>query len=834
MLKKNLNLAWRNLLKAKGYSLLNILGLAIGIAVFTVTLVYVNHETGYDRWDPRQEDLYRLGISRTEEGEKSENFWTPYPLGTQMATNLPEVEAVTRLFIQGEQTITVKENSFYENKLISADSSFFKVFPYTFIEGAAATAFTGPNQVVITRAMRDRYFAGKPAMGELLELASPYQGKRQYKVTGVVEPEGPSHLDFSACFSMYNRDPNYWGRQIYITYAVLKKNANMDQLIERSSKLLAGGYAAYMYQSQSKRNPKLQAPGGSPEEWLRSQQQVSELKTFFEPVSRIHLGSRATGWRDAASNHPAYNVSADRGRSVLVFSIAALVILVLACINYTNLAVARAAKRAREAGVRKVLGAARGQLVLQFMTEALLQVLLAGIVSLLLGYWLIEMINSNFKLNLELWSSVSRTQNLNLLLQLGGILLLVTLISGSYPSMVLSGFKPASVLKGEMQSGGRGRWIRNSLVVVQFAISAAFVIGVSVVWQQLSYMRNNDPGFSGEQVLMLKPSNTALITPGSDGDRAAYIKQSLQKIQGVRAVAATEYLPGAPALAVQEASYEGKIAQLSFGLIDYDYFDILKMQLIAGRGFDRSYGLDSVEAAVINETTVRKLGIQQPLGAKISIMDRRYTIIGVLKDNLADGYDRKVAPMIYAIGIEPGMMYYTAMLVKIDGQQAAAALTGIHQFWKTLEPDFPLRSSWLDDDFAKLMVQHERFGALASLLAVISILIALMGIFALSAYAASQRTREIGIRKVFGASVGRITTILSRDFVKLVLLGQCIAIPLAIWLMNSWLNGFAYRVSISWALVALAELLVLLIALATVSVQAILAARANPISVLRE
>lgn len=834
MFKNYFTIAWRNISQNKGYTLINIAGLAIGMAVFIVALLYVNYETGYDKWDKKLERVYRVGVSETKEGEKNDNFWTSYSLGNRMSNVCPEVETVTRMREMPELNLALGENRFYEKQAISVDSAFFTVFPYKFIYGSAKTALDKPGQAVITMALSKKFFGNQDPVGKPIEIVTTGAENRTVIVSGVVEKTGPSHINFNICLSYFKTGAENWGARVFTTYVLVKPNSSVALLKKKTTDIYVANEAAYQYKELAERDKNISAPGTNPAQWLSTTQKTSNLEIFFEEASAIHLSPKSAGWRDAAANHPVMDSEAGNNIPVIVFSIAALLVLLLACINYTNLSIARAGKRAKESGMRKVMGAGRSQLVLQFLSEAFLQVLASLLLGLILAVWMIGFINAAFSMQLQIWNELDMQENIFLIVQLVCIVLLVTVFSGAYPAFILSSFRPAKVLKGDISKNIKGKLLRNSLVVLQFTISACFIIGLIVVSLQLKHMRNNDPGFATSQVLVLKPTNNAIISPQEDEQKLDLIKTQVLQLPGVEMVSVSDSYPGMPTTNVQEAEFNGSIAEMSFEYIHFDYFSLLSMPLIEGRDFSPVYAMDTVNNAVINEAAARKLGVKNALGQKINILARDYTVIGVLKDNLTAGYNTEVPPTIYAIGTKRGLMGgYRSMLVKIKPGYAETTAAAVERYWKTQEPKFPLRYSWLDQEFAKLIAKYEQFGKITGMIAVVSLLIALMGIFALSAFTAAQRTKEIGVRKVFGASVMTITSLLSKDFLKLVIIALVIAIPLGWWGMNKWLQDFAYRIHISWLVFAITAVLMMMIALVTVSFQTIKAAIANPVKSLR-
>lgn len=832
MLRNYLKVLWRLLLRHKTYSILNILGLSTGLAVFITILIYANHEKSYDQWHAGLANVYRLGVEETEEGEVQSAFWTSYTLGNRIAGSCPEVKAITRIVENGEQLVSSGENRFYETRTMLADSTFFTVYPYSFLKGNPATALNAPGLAVITPEIATKYFGQEDPIGKKITVSTTYTAPKTYTISGVIEQKGPSHLNFNICLSYFQKGPEAWGRRIFTTYLLLQPGSSQKDLMEKMRQIYIKGEAQYALSNMEGEAVK-SAPDA--EQWLRKNLGKTEISLFLEPAASIHLSPRAAGWRDSPSNHPLFDSQAGNRAPVLFFSIAAILILVLACINYTNLSISLAAGRTKESGIRKVMGSSRKQLIIQFLGETLIQCFLALLIALFLSHLSIGIINKQFGLNLSLWNNLNPDLNLKLILQLLLVVLFVTILAGGYPALILSSFRPASVLKGRLSQRIRGNWVRNSLVVVQFSISACFLIGLAVVYLQIRHMRNTDPGFSTSQVLVLTPFDRELISPGREKNKYGTIKQQLSRLPGVMGVSAGGSYPGLPSVNVQEATYQGKTSLMQFDYVAPDYFKVLNMKVSAGRDFSDQFPSDTINAAIVNETAARQIGGSDILGKKVNILLRDYTIIGVLKDSHTAGYNDKIAPTLYAIGATPGLLGgYMSLLVKVDGGQAGATTEQINALWKTLEPSFPLRYNWLDQQFAKLIERHEQFGHIAGWLATISLAIALTGIFALSAFNASQRKKEISIRKTFGASVTSITRLLSGGFLKMVLLSIAISFPLSYYYMHRWLQDFAYRIPLSASIFIVVGVGLLLISFITVSFLSIKAAAEKPINNLRE
>ncbi|HWB24830.1 MAG TPA: ABC transporter permease [Chitinophagaceae bacterium] len=826
MIKNYFIVGWRNIKRSRVYAFINIMGLAFGMAVFIAMLVYVNYKTSYDRWDSRLSSVYRVNVAQTWDEDKSYTAWTSPALGQQLLASMPEVQAVTRIADRPEELITAGDKQMYVNKVMAADSSFLTVMPFRLIYGNASTALKMPHSAIINTETSMKLFGTTDAVGKTFNLP----GGKPYSVTGVFDDKAPSHLSFNICMSMQVANAGNWSAEVFITYVLLKPNTSAVAVANKTRTMLINGLASSSYESMHAGQPALTAPGSKAEQWLKTNLKRTIDDVTLEPVADIHLFSKAVLYRDAADSHPLFDTRRNNEQPVIFFSVTALLILVLACINYTNLAIARAGKRAKEAGIRKTIGARRYQLIGQFLAEAFVQTLLALAIAILLAKALLMLVNMAFNMQLDIFDKTFLLQNQTFVLQLLLMVVLVTLFSGGYPAFVLSSFNTAKVLKGETVKGIKGRYLQNSLLVLQFAISSCFIIGMMVVYLQLHYMHSNNPGFNTNQVLVLRPFMGSVIDPAGQSSKIDEIKLRLGALPGVSSVAITDFYPGTPSNATdEEAEFGDRKANITFNYVHFDYFKTLDMKFAAGRDFSTSYTADTVNSAIINETAAKIFGGKNPIGRQIETLNKKYTVVGVIKDSHIGGYNTLITPEVYGIGVAKGLFgSYRAVLVKVSGQHAAQALKAITNTWKTIEPAFPLRYSWLDQDFAKLMAKYERFGFITLLLAIISTIIALTGIFALSAFTASQRTKEIAIRKIFGASVGSITKLLTLDFLKLTLLALLVAFPIVFIISNQWLSGFAYQVTLSTWIFVLAGAGILCLAVGTVSIQAIRAALANP------
>ncbi len=828
MFKNYWKTAWRSIWYDKKYTLVSIAGLSIGLVIFSLTLLFVNQERAYDQWDPVLSTVYRVGVSETTEDGLKKSPVVPFPLGTLLAESFPEVEMMSHVRTSfGEVLLKTGQQEFYEKKVIYADSNFFTLFPYHFTTGTAA-ALNQPNTVVLTKNMSKKLFGTADPMGKTINL-SPEQ---TYTITGIIEKQGPSHLDFDICFSYHSKHfATNWFMKNHDTYIKLNPLAIPAALATKATNAYATRYAfSYTGTDLSTGN---EAGTKDPLKWLAEEKGIKDPSVFLEAVNNIHL--QPEGYNEYASKIAVYDFKPGNQKLLAVFSIVGILVLLLACINYTNITIAQHIKRTRNTGIRKVMGASKTQLILQYLTESFLVCLLALVVAIAFVIVMNAPLNNYFGLRLDTWNAQLPSQNIQLFIQLSVILCTTCLLTGLYPAYLLSRQEAVTILKGGTTTYNRNSWLKRALVITQYSIASCFIMAVIIITAQLQFMKNNDPGFKTDQVIRIQPVKTYLF-PGQPTDRSVFIKEKIRKIPGVQLVSTGESYPGMAVRGTQTITYnENKVIPITFSLINYDYFETLQMPILQGRDFSPLYGSDSVHSIVLNETAIAKMGMIHPLGQQVELMDKRYTIIGVVKDAFLTGYEQELLPQAYMMGVEEVRNFagHSQVFIKVQGEQSSQALAAIRSFWKQQEPEFPVRYSWLDEDFAKLLAKHERFGSIILLLTITAITIAAMGIFALSAFAARQRTKEIGIRKVLGSSVKDIVTLLSKEYILLVVIAFIIAVPIAGWLMSNWLQDFAYRIQIQWWMPVLAGSTTIIITLFVVGFQSIKAAIQNPVKSLR-
>ncbi|MTI32855.1 ABC transporter permease [Xanthovirga aplysinae] len=802
MIKNYLKIALRNLLKHRFYSLLNLLGLAVGMACCLLIFFYVQFEMNYDSHHPKIDRLYRVYLDFTLRGEDKKEAILSYPAAEALKNDFPEVKQSTRIRKWFSGLIKYKDNSHKIEKTAYSDPSLLEMFSIPLIKGDPKTALSEPNTLIIDEETASKIFVNEDPLGKTILL----DNRRNYKVSGVFEniPE-QSHFHYSVFYSMAARKvrPNdqSWMSSNFITYIELNENASAKEL-EGKLEDLVNNYVKPEFEQKLGVNLEENIQGGN------------RLNFKLQPVKDIHLKSSML-----AEHEPNGSMTV-----IYVFSAIAILILLIACINYMNLATACSVERAKEVGIRKTMGALGKQLVGQFLSESLL----LSILSLCLAIGLVELSLPAFNQLAEKSISTHYWNNWPLLLSIGGIILLVGIISGSYPAFYLSAFNPVKVLKGSLNKSSKTGNFRSSLVVFQFGVSIFLLVATTVIYKQLGFIQNADPGFNKEQVLILHDAYAL-------GNQVQPFKEELLRSSLFKSGTVSGYLPlPSPDKSMSGYSPEGQ--QSENGLFnmrqfytDYDYVKTFGMKLVQGRFFSPDFPSDS-SAIVINEVAVKKLGYVNPLGKKAYPNGDKEgkTIIGVVKDFNYESMREDISPLAFYLGRSTGNISF-----RIDGNRASEAITLLESQWKQMAPGEPFQYSFLDDRFNKVYQEDQRTGEIVAVFSGLAIFIACLGLFGLAAFTAEKRRKEIGIRKVLGSSIQAIVVLLSKDFVKLVLIAFVIASPIAWWVMNDWLQAFAFRTSLGPGVFAIAGLLSFLVAWITMSYHAIKAATDDPVNSIR-
>lgn len=786
MFKNYLKTAWRNLWRNKIFSFINVLGLTIGLTACFFIFLYVRFELSYDTFHPKGDRIYHVTCDIKTPSETIKSGSTPWPFGPNMQRDFPEIAAFTRVSFDN---VLIKKGdvSFQEERTLYADSSLFRVFGFKLAEGDPATALKEVNSVVLSKTAAKKYFGEEDPMGQAVLLTGD---GLPATVTGVMEdmPQNSQLradvlVSMSTVVKQARGIDDAWGNFGVITFLLLKPNASAAAL-------------------QAKFPDFIERHNGN------ERRQAKMLYTvLLEPLKDIYLHSTRPAFESGSITN------------VYIFSVIAIFILFIACINFINLTTARSVERAKEIGIRKVVGATKMELVRQFIGECVLLCLMAFVLTLVLFSALLPAFNL----------LAGKTVSTGLLANGWYILVLqaaatgIGLLAGIYPALVLSSFRPVTVLKGRFASGTKGIFLRKGLVVTQFAISIALIIGTITVYLQMHYMHSKDLGFNKEQVLV--------IDTHGDAAREAF-KTAIAGIPRVREATMSSTVPGGSPLGayseIQNKEGDMQVANLDLYYVDYDYLKEYNMKVVAGRAFSRDFGSDTSQAMMINEAAAKLFGYVTPaeaIGRSFRQWGRQGTIIGVLKDFHFRSLQENIKPL--TMRLEPHQC--NMISVKILPGDLSRTIAAIERQWKTMIPSRPFDYFFLDEFFDRQYRTEERFGKLFFNFALLAIIISCLGLLGLASYSAIQRTREIGIRKVMGASVRDIVHLLSKDFLRLVFVSFIIATPVAWYFMHKWLEAFAYRISIAWWVFAVSGIIALLIAIATISYQAVKAALANPV-----
>jgi putative ABC transport system permease protein len=786
MIKNYLKTAFRSLLKNKGFTAINVLGLALGLTTCLLIVFYVVDELSYDRFNKKFERIYRANIDLKVGTTETSFAITPAPTADALLKEFPEAENSMRLgqavnirFKKGNDIIDEK-NAFY------CDGSILSIFTLPLLKGDLKTALAEPNTIVLSKSLAIKYFNTINVLDKTLFLVTD---STFHKITGVMEDMPvQSHFRADIFIAMGPNTNHNWAGFNTLTYILLKQGASQQKLEAKFPALIRRNA-----NSTSFNYDKFEAKG-------------NYIRLNLTPLKDIHLHSNRQ--REIGPNG---NV-----QYIYIFSAIAIFILLLACINFMNLSTARSAGRAREVGVRKVLGSSRGNLIAQFLAESILVTLAASIIAVLMAWAFLPLFNQiSGKEMIITWHTFVWLLPAMLI-----IILVVGGLAGSYPAFFLSAFQPIHVLKGKLATGFKGSFLRSFLVVFQFTISIFLIIGTLVIYNQLNYIRNKDLGFNRNEVLIIK--NMSAINP-------RIFKEQVKQLPGVVNATLTHYLPTSnlSALNYVDAGLNKNI-ETQVWPVDADYISTIGMKMLQGRNFKSNFLSDS-SSVIINETMAKRIGYKGDGSDVINDIKKNLKIIGVVKDFNFASLRNNVTPLILTMKND----WIACLSVRVNTANLPGLMQQIERKWKDLAPNLHFKYSFMDDDFNTMYNTEQRMGNLFVIFTSLAIIIACLGLFGLAAYAAEQRNREIGIRKILGANVSTLVSLLSKDFIKLVVIAIFIAIPLAWWAMHQWLQGFAYRQNIQWWEIASAAFGAVIIALVTISFQSIKAATANPVESLR-
>ncbi|GAB5520430.1 MAG: ABC transporter permease [Rhodothermales bacterium] len=796
MLQHYLTIARRTLAKRKGYTFINIAGLAVGLAGCLLMVLFVQDELSYDRFHTGADQMYRVVFDAQAANAPRDRFAvTSLPIGAELRENYPEVESVVRMTTT-EGRMQVGDQTFFDDDALLAEASFFDVFDFPLIVGDPSQALAAPRSVVLSASMADKLYGGTAeAMGQSVQHEDSL-----FTVTGVMADwPANSHIRADYLISATTlpifraEDDNSWLSVRFYTYLRLKPGIDADAFGAKITDMVEVNYSNVLEQIG------LQA-------WL-----------YLQPVPDIYLHSDRT-----AEIGPTSNIA-----YVYVFSAVALFLLLIACINFMNLSTARSMERAKEVGVRKALGSRRSALIRQFLSESVLMSVLALVLAAVLLVAVLPAFNGISGKELGLAHLVQPWFVASLI----GLTLVVGLLAGAYPALMLSGFEPLLILRGRFRSTRSGARLRQGLVVFQFALSVGLMIATGVVYKQLAFMQNQSLGFTDEQVVLIDA-----------GDNAATLTQQIESVKdeyrrdpAVTALSASVQVPGQdtmPMIVEPEGLAEGETRRTGTVLIDHDYIATYEMDIVAGRDFDEAFETDASQAVLINEAAVLNFGFGTPeeaIGKLINTGADERTVVGVIGDYHHLSLQQSIQPLVMV----PSMMGYGMLSLRVRPENLDDTLARLEQTWLQFFPEAPFNYTFLDEAFAEQYTAEQRLMRVFSIFAGLAILIACLGLFGLAAFTAEQRTKEIGVRKVLGASVGSIVLLLSQQFTLLVLIGFAVAAPLAYFAMDRWLDTFPYATSMGLGLFLAAAVLAVLIAFSTVAYQAIRAALIDPVRALR-
>lgn len=793
MIKNYLIIGFRSLRKHQFYSLINITGLALGLAACLLLVAWVSHEFSYDKFHINANRIYRSSLEYSFGGQTAKTAVSPTALLPLLKRNFPEVESGVRIYNPSAGNpfiIRHEEKIFQEKKFFYADSTFFQVFSFVLLKGNPSEALTNPNTAILTQATAEKYFGKEDPMGKTIQV----NNRTEYLITGVVKgPPSNSLLQFDFIGSFSSLDASkeqIWWSANYETFVVLSPSADVSALTRKTEELV-----------KKELGSELTNPGDF-------------IKYNFLPLTDIYLRS------DMNESIPVSDI-----KYVYIFSAIALLVLVIACINYINLATARAADRAKEVGIRKVVGAVRNQLFFQFIGESLIITFLA-----LITAWLIA------RLSLPLFDTITGKTFAGKIifspLFIGGsiaVSFLIAFVAGAYPSFAITSFRPVQVLKGNFRTSGKGIWLRQSLVVFQFCVSIILTIGTLVVMRQLDFIQSKKLGFSKENTVILPLD---LKTEGVYNQLKTEILRSGVGSHVARATESPTLIAGGYSINLEGSTNNTGMIVTAMS-VDPDFIPALGMELSEGRNFTiadlERVKSDTTYAFILNEAAVHELAIEseKAIGAKVSLNGRKGEVVGVLKDFHYAPLQKKIAPLVL-FNQESDFNY---LFIKLKpGKQS---LSDLQTICKTLTPHRPFEYTFLDQQFSTLYSNEQRMGKIITAFAFLTIAIACLGLLGLVSFSATQKTKEIGVRKVLGATAASIVFLITKEFTKLVLAAIAIGVPIAYWMMDQWLNDFAYRTDIGLSPVLLAACIAIVIAFATSSYHAVKAAVLNPANTLR-
>lgn len=786
MFKNYFKIALRNIIRHKAYSVLNIAGLSIGMACSILILLWVQNELSYDRFNINAENIYRLTASAGD----FKAAVSPAGMAAGLQAELPEIKASVRVSKPSDNLVEVGDKKFMEKNVFFADSNFFRVFSYRLLKGDIKTALSDPGNVLLTAATAKKYFGNEEALGKIIRVNT----NTNFKVAGVLaNMPANSHLQFDILFPMstlarsdYDLQHNVWGNFNFYTYLLLDAHvaASPDALASLTQRII--------------KIHREHVPG-------------AKIEFQLQPLTDIHLHSNLQ--IDLPGNGNIQYVN--------IFFIVAVFIIAVACINFMNLATARSARRAKEVGLRKVVGAGRLQIMLQFLGEALIIAFISLLIAIAIAMAALPAFNllAGKQLTLQVFDG-------KLWIALLSIAFITGIVSGSYPALFLSAFKPVKVLKGKLQIAGGNLIFRNTLVVIQFVVAIMLLAGTAAVYKQLNFIRNKNLGFDKSNLLYVNMS-------GELWNKQQALKNALEQNPLTAQFSVISDLPTALVTGTTDIDWPGRNPSDNTVVpsidVDENFTDVFKTQMLAGRSFSNAFKGDSSNY-VINEKAMQLMGmnIHNAVGQQIRFGDTKGTIIGVVKDFNFKSLQYAIEPLVLRLNKYGGIV-----MVRTQPNNTEATIKALEKINHALNPAYPFTYHFLDADLDNLYHSEQQMSSIFNLFAVLAIFISCLGLYGLSAFLAEQRTKEIGVRKVLGASIAGIVYLLSASFTRLIVIAVFIAVPVAWFAINNWLHGFAYHIEAGWIIFFAASVIALLIAWITVSYESLKAAVANPVKSLR-
>ncbi|MFC2117564.1 ABC transporter permease [Bacteroidota bacterium] len=787
MLKHYLKTAFRNLIKQKTYSIINVLGLALGMGCAILILLYVRDDLKFDKSHKNFNELYRVVAETTERGEKVNGVRNPIPIAPALQEEFPEILAVSRYDEIGTFFEVKYEEKVFNDNASVADSAFFSLFTYNFLEGNPATALSGPYDVVITKKMAEKYFGEEPALGKVLNIR-----ETDFTVTGVV--------------NNYN-----WDTHIYFDYIISYKYWFEEVGMPSNRWQTPGpGCTAYLLLNKGSDYQNLD---NKMTDLVKKYDSETNIKLSLQPFSKIHLYSSYI--RNDGANAIARNI-----KDVYLFSILGIFLIIIACINFMNLSTARSAAKSKEVGVRKVAGGTSKQLIIQFFGEAFLPILIAYIIAMLAVELLLPEFNRLILKDLKV-----DYLDFTLLFYLIILILFTTIVSGSYPALLLSRFKPEKVLRSYSKSGKKGASFRKILVVFQFAISVFLIIGTIVVNKQLNYVKNYNLGWNQRNLINVLVNDH--LNPNWET-----IREELLSNPNIESVSKDASLPVFIAGPQTNYEWEGKTSDQNISIYryecGYDYFETFQMEIIEGRSFSRNYVSDTSNF-ILNEEAVKVIGLQNPVGKRFSIGPIKGEIIGIVKNFHQTSLHNQIQPLAICMSQRGGYN----LAIRIKPENTVKTVEFIRSIWDKYGPGTEIQMDDMEGWVENMYSKEQREKKIFNIFSVMAIFISCLGLFGMASFVAEQKSKEIGIRKTMGASITSIVIMLSVEFSKWVIIANIIAWPAAIFVMNRWLRNFEYKTSLSWWIFVLAAIIALVIALITVGFKTTKAARLNPVDAIR-